>query len=102
MEMHRGEPRLGRYMVELQPTRNGYEDIRALTDRSRAACEELTREDVVVRLIRSVFVPDDGTWLLLLDASSAPAVAELGRLAALPVSRVSVLLATPEAEPAIQ
>jgi len=100
--MHNGDDRLGRYLVELRPSRNGYEDIRALTDRSRAACDELSHDDVVIRLVRSVFVPDDGTWLLLLDASSAPAVAELGRLAALPVSRVSVLIATPEAAPQAQ
>ncbi len=91
------EPHLGRYLLELLPEKNGYEDIRALTERSRVACDELALEHVVVRLIRSIFMPEDGTCLLVFDAASAPAIAETVRRAGLPASRLSVLLALPEA-----
>lgn len=96
MERQAVEPELGRYLLELVPDRNGYEDIRALMDRSRAACAELALEHVVVRLIRSIFMPEDGTCLLVFDAASAPAIAETVRRASLPASRLSVLLALPE------
>jgi hypothetical protein len=91
------EPELGRYLLELVPDKNGFEDIRALTERSRAACDELALEHVVVRLIRSIFMPEDGTCLLVFDAASAPAIAETARRASLPASRLSVLLSLPEA-----
>jgi hypothetical protein len=97
VETQDAQPELGRYLLELLPEKNGYEDIRALTERSRAACDELAREHVVVRLIRSIFMPEDGTCLLVFDAASAPAIAETVRRAALPASRLSVLLALPEA-----
>lgn len=102
MESHaaderKAEPELGRYLLELVPEKNGFEDIRALTERSRAVCDELALEHVVVRLIRSIFMPEDGTCLLVFDATSAPAIAETVRRAALPASRLSVLLALPEA-----
>ena len=97
VEAQEAEPQLGRYLLELVPDKNGFEDIRALSERSRAACEELAREHVVVRLIRSIFMPEDGTCLLVFDAASAPAIAETVRRAALPASRLSVLLALPEA-----
>lgn len=96
---HEAEPELGRYLLELVPKRNGFEDIRALTERSRAACDELALEHVVVRLIRSIFMPEDGTCLLVFDAASAPAIAETVRRAGLPARRLSVLLALPEAVP---
>jgi hypothetical protein len=88
--------KLGRYLLELAPRQAGYEDIRSLADRTRQACAALSRDGVTVRLLRSVFVPEDGTCLLVFDASSAPAVADAGRLAGLPQTRLSVLLDLPE------
>jgi hypothetical protein len=97
-----GQPRLGRYLMEVMPDETGFDDIRALTERSRAACAEMTSQNVVVRLIRSVFMPEDGTCLLLFDASSAPAVAEAGRRAALHMTSLSIVLAMPNALTAVQ
>jgi hypothetical protein len=97
MDVHGDSPKLGRYLLELAPRQTGYEDIRSLAERTRWACTQVTHDDVTVRLLRSVFVPEDGTCLLVFDATSAPAVAEAGRLAALPQTRLSVLLDLPEA-----
>jgi hypothetical protein len=96
MGIHTAHTKLGRYFVELAPLANGYDDLLALTERSRAACAQLTRDNVNVRLLRSIFLPEDGTCLLLFDADSAPAVEEASRMAALPVTRVSTMLARPE------
>jgi len=96
MDAHGEAHRLGRFLLELAPHQTGYEDIRLLAERTRAACTEVSHDDVTVRLLRSVFVPEDGTCLLVFDASSAPAVAEAGRRAKLPATRLSVLLDLPE------
>jgi hypothetical protein len=96
MNAHGGSTKLGRYLLELAPRQTSYEDIRSLAERTRRACAEITHDDVTVRLLRSVFVPEDGTCLLVFDATSAPAVAEAGRRAALPATRLSVLLDLPE------
>lgn len=91
MATTRGSAPLGRFLVELTPARAGFDDILALAARARAACRDLTHQGTPVRFLRSVFVPDDGTCLLLFDATSAEAVEEAGRRAELhagPVSEV--------------
>jgi hypothetical protein len=82
-------------MVELAPRPNGYDDLHELTARSHAACAELARDDVEVHLLRSLYLPEDGTCVMLFDAASAPAVDEASRLAGLSVRRMSVLLSRP-------
>ena len=91
---------LSRYLVELTPARNGFDDIQALAAQSRAACRELTRQGTPVRFLRSVFVPEDGTCFLLFEAATAGVVEELGRRAALRVGPASEALrpAPPDAE----
>lgn len=81
--------KLNRYLVELTPPANGFEDIQLLSDRSRAACLELTRQNNPVRLLRTVFVPEDGTCLLLVEARSARAAATAAAGVDRPVGRVS-------------
>lgn len=85
--------KLSRYLVELMPAENGFDDIQALTSRSRAACHELSAQHVSVRLLRSVFVPDDGTCFLLFEAASASAVVHAAQKAALAVGPVAQLQA---------
>lgn len=82
---------LSRFLVELTPVENGFHDIQALTARSRSACRELTEGGVPVRLLRAVYVPEDGTCFLLFEAGSEPAVEEAQRRAALPVGWISEL-----------
>ncbi len=79
----RALPILGRYLVELMPSSKNLDDLQRLSARARAAADALTAQGHAVRLLRSVFMPEDGSWLLLFDASSAVAVESLCRMAAL-------------------
>lgn len=67
----------------------GQIDIRDLAARTRAACEALSKEGVPVRLLRSVFVPEDGSCLLVFEARDADAVHSASERAGVPVERVS-------------
>ena len=64
-------------------------------ERVRLAAEEQTRRGTPVRLERTIFVPDDETCFLLIEASSAEAVRHAADLAALPYERVTAVAATP-------
>jgi hypothetical protein len=89
---------LNRYLLEIEPAANGYLDLHELTERSRAACAEMTSHDQPVHLLRSVFLPEDGTFLFVFDAASGPYVEEAGRRAELPVRRIAALLTPATAE----
>ena len=78
-----------RYLVEVTPPGGGDIDIRDLAARSRAACVALSSEGVSVRLLRSVFVPEDGSCLLVFEASDADAARSASERAGIPVERVS-------------
>ena len=73
------QSRLGRFLIELRDSADGYEDIEAVSARSRAACDEMAADMSVIRLVRSVFLPEDGSCLLLFEATSAPLVAEVAQ-----------------------
>jgi hypothetical protein len=84
--------KLSRYLVELRPAEHGFGDIQALTSRARGACHELTRQNVPIRLLRSVFVPEDASCFLLFEAASAASVEQAADRAALSVGPVSEAL----------
>jgi hypothetical protein len=77
-------PHLSRFLLELKPDATGFDDIQAMSARSRDACGELSTAIAPIRLLRSVFVPEDGSCFMLFEATSAPAVTEAARLAAVP------------------
>ena len=60
-----------RYLVELEPPDAGWDDLQALVARFR-----LASRGTVVRFLRSVFVPEDGTVYLLFEGPSESAVRE--------------------------
>jgi hypothetical protein len=76
-------PPVSRFLVELKAD-DGFADIQAMSDRSRAACAQMRAEDFPVRFLRSLFVPEQGTCFLLFEADSAPVVAEAARRAHVP------------------
>jgi len=78
-----------RYLVEVTPPGSGEIDIRDLAARSRAACVALSSEGIAVRLLRSVFVPEDGSCLLVFEARDAAAVRSASERAGMPIERVS-------------
>ena len=73
------------YLVEVYVPRSHAREARASGRRARAAAEELARESVSIRYVRTTFLPDDETCFHLFEASSAEVVevassrAELGR-----------------------
>jgi hypothetical protein len=89
MELVREAGRIDRYLVELTPLADSLDDIQALVARARTATEELSREGTPVRLVRSLFLPDDGSLLLLLEGGSGWVAEEAGRRAAAGTQQVS-------------
>jgi hypothetical protein len=81
-----------RYLVELRPTESGFEEIQALGAGSRAASEELSRNGTPVRFLRSVFVPEDGSCLLVFEGASREAVLQACRRAGIVPERISEAL----------
>ena len=78
----------GRYLVEAFSAGLGEQELRQAAVRARAAAQELTSEGTPVRYVRSLFVPDDELCLWLYEATSAEAVGEATRRAAIEVERV--------------
>ena len=81
-----------RYLVELTPPEGGFEDIQSLGAGSRVASEEVSRDGTPVRFLRSVFVPEDNSCLLVFEGSRE-AVLEACRRADLVPERISETLA---------
>jgi hypothetical protein len=80
---------IGRFLLELHPESDaGFEDIQALSDRSRAACDEVPEQSGAIRFLRSLFIPEDGSCLLLFEASSAVDVLDAVRRAGMPAGPV--------------
>jgi uncharacterized protein DUF4242 len=90
MDAFGDEQRATRYLVELTRPDAGWEDIQAMTASLRSAAEELGGS---VRFLRSVFVPEDGSCLLIYEAPSAAAAEEAASRAQLAVERVHEALA---------
>ena len=81
--------RLAYYTVELASPDGGWGRLQELSADARRASEQLTREGVAVRFVRSVFVPEDETCFYLYEAASADDVREAVRRAELPFELVS-------------
>ena len=64
------------YLAELYVPDRGNGARAALAARANAAAEELTREGIPVRFVRSVFVSQDETCFCFFEASSADSVRE--------------------------
>jgi uncharacterized protein DUF4242 len=88
---------MSQFLVELYVSRTDASAVAGLAERARVAAEELTREGVPVRYVRSMFLPEDETCFFLCEASTVDAVREAVRRAELPVDRVAEALAEPRA-----
>jgi Nickel responsive protein SCO4226-like len=76
------------FLVELYVSKTDCAAVKAGSERLTRAAAELTAEGRPVRLVRSIFVPEDETCYLLLEAATAESVHETARRAALPLERV--------------
>ena len=78
---------VSKYLVELPRPRRGWRDIQSFT-----ACARAAAEGTDARLLRSVFVPEDGHCLLVYESRSRAAVEEATQRAGLRIARVSPAL----------
>ena len=76
------------YVVELQLPAGDATDVAAAGERARSAAEQLSREGTVVRWVRSVYVPEEDTCLLVFEAPTPEAVDLAGRRAGLTYDRI--------------
>jgi hypothetical protein len=76
------------YLVELRLPTAGAASLAVAGERARSAVEELAREGVTVRWIRSVYVAEEDTCFLVFEAPSPDAVGEASRRAALEYQRI--------------
>jgi hypothetical protein len=58
-------------------------------ERARTAAEELTREGTPVRWVRSLYVPEEDTCLLMFEAPTPEAVERASRRAGLSYDRIA-------------
>ena len=85
---------MAEFLIELYVSRTDAVLVERDAERARLAAEALTREGTPVRYLRSIFVPEDETCFLLIEAASAESVREaLGR-AQLPFERLTESLAS--------
>jgi hypothetical protein len=85
-------PRPSRFLVEVTRGLGETEDIGDLAARSRAVCRELSIEGDPIRLLRSVFVPEDGSSLLVFEAETEGRVREACERSAIRVVEVAEAL----------
>jgi hypothetical protein len=81
-----------RYTVELNVPQGGWTDVQDAAARARAATEQMRREGEPVRLLRSIFVPEDDACFLLYEGPSADSVRAAAARAKLGVRRVDAAL----------
>jgi hypothetical protein len=81
------------FLVELYVSRADPLAAEQGAARARVAAEQLTREGVPVRCLRSIFVPEDETCFFLWEAASVETVRETARRASLTVERIAEAVA---------
>ncbi len=87
---------MAQFLLECYVTRTDGAAIKTGEDRARIAADELTREGTAIRLLRSIFVPEDETCFYLYEAETVEAVREAARRAALPLERVAEAISKAE------
>jgi hypothetical protein len=76
------------FLIELYVSKTRCAAVADSAGRLDRAAAELTAEGRPVRFLRSIFVPEDETCFLLVEAATAESVREAGRRAALTIERV--------------
>ena len=76
------------FLVELYVARTDCAAVVAGAARLGSAAAQVTAEGRPVRVVRSIFVPQDETCYVLVEATTIDAVRETATRAALPIERV--------------
>jgi hypothetical protein len=77
-----------RYLVEAYVPRSRAQEAQAAGHRVRAAAEQLSREGMAARYLRTMFLPDDETCFHVFEAGSEETVREVCRRADLRSPRI--------------
>jgi hypothetical protein len=88
----------GSYLLEAYMPKTCAGDAPAVIARARAAAEQMTREGMAVRLVRSFFLPEDELCFCVFEAASAAEVTEAGRRAAMSVGRIQPAVEVAQAD----
>jgi hypothetical protein len=76
------------YLVELYVSKTNCAAVALEKERLEHAAAELTAEGSPVRVLQSIFVPDDETCFLLVEAATFENVREIARRSAVRLERV--------------
>jgi hypothetical protein len=86
------------YLVEHYQPRESSTGLARVAGRARAAAQHLTDEGTCVRLVHSLYVPEDESWFLIYESDSPDAVVAAARAVAIPIERVvEALRVSPDA-----
>jgi hypothetical protein len=77
------------FVVELYASRVDPHQVERTIERARGAADELRSEALDIGFIRSLFVPDDETCLLLFEAASVVTVREAMERAGIAFERIT-------------
>jgi hypothetical protein len=80
------------YFVEVYLPRSRAHEACTTGRRARAAAEELSREGMPIRYIRTTYLPDDEICFHLFEAASAEVVEDASRRAQLGRTRVVLII----------
>ena len=80
---------MAEYLVEGYVSRRDAADVAVGAERARREAERMSSKDVRVRLVRSIFVPEDETCFYLYEGESIDAVLEAAGRAELRVDRIA-------------
>jgi hypothetical protein len=75
--LHERSLYLSKYLVEVFVPRSQAQEAQATGNRARAAAEQLGRENVAVRHVRTTYLPDDETCFHVFEAASKEIVREV-------------------------
>jgi hypothetical protein len=87
------------YLVEVYMPGSRTHEARATACRARVAADQLSREGVPVRYVRTTFLPDDETCFHLFEAASAEVVEEASSRAELGRARIVPAIESSEPPP---
>ena len=67
------------HLIELRRPDHGWDELQALSARARSAAERVNSDELPVRFLRSIFVPDDETCFHLFEGTAAAVAETLSR-----------------------
>jgi Protein of unknown function (DUF4242) len=91
---------MAEFLVELYVSRADATAVEHVAQRARRVAAALSAEGRPVRLVRAIFVPEDETCFLLVEAETAETVREAAIRAAVPFERVLATAAQAAHRPA--